>query len=85
MPSLGFQTCFSVLYCLVSSHHGLQHTNISTPAEELHGQGEGLAQAMRQVPMQYFTEEFDLTRCRLGRDTASCCAHQHMQSCITIL
>ena len=30
---------------------------------ELHGQGEGLAQALRQVPMQYFTEEFDLTRC----------------------
>lgn len=29
---------------------------------ELHGQGEGLAQAMTQVPMQYFTEEFDLTR-----------------------
>lgn len=38
---------------------------------ELHGQGEGLAQAMRQVPLQYFTEEFDLTRCNACPHTLS--------------
>ena len=29
----------------------------------LHSQGDGLAQAMRQVPPQYFTEDFTLSRC----------------------
>ena len=30
--------------------------------ELLHSQGDGLAQAMRQVPPQYFTEDFTLSR-----------------------
>ena len=41
----------------------VQHVSqVCCAGEVLHSQGDGLAQAMRQVPPHYFTEDFTLSR-----------------------
>ncbi|KAL3152085.1 hypothetical protein ABBQ32_001192 [Trebouxia sp. C0010 RCD-2024] len=46
----------------IAQEHQALNTPDSDTGEMLHSQGDGLAQAMRQVPPQYFTEDFTLSR-----------------------